>query len=52
MYLASDVLTLLEIVSKKDKIYEEFPLDLGYNFSAPSLMVDLILKNSDEKRSH
>ena len=33
MYLASDLLTLLDIVCKKtDKIHEEFGLDLGIIF--------------------
>jgi len=48
MYLASDVLTFLNIISKNtDKIYETFGLDLGQYFSTPYLVIDLILKISD-----
>jgi hypothetical protein len=48
IYLASDVLTLLDIVCKKmGKIYEEFGLDMGYYFSTPHLVMDLILKISN-----
>ena len=50
MYLASDMLTLLYIVSKNmDKKYEKFGLDLGYYFLTIQLVMDLILKISDEK---
>ena len=50
LYLSSDVLTLLDIMCKNtDKIYEEFNLDLGYYFSSPHLVMDLILKISGEK---
>ena len=44
------MLTLLDIMCKNtDKIYEEFNLDLGYYFSSPHLVMDLILKISGEK---
>ena len=50
LYLASDVLTLLDIVSKNtDQIYSEFGLDIGYYFSTPHLVMDLILKISREE---
>ena len=50
MYLASDVLTLLDIVCKNtDQIYSEFGLDIGYYFSTPHLVMDLILKISREE---
>ena len=43
LYLASDVLTLLDIVCKNtDQIYSEFGLDIGYYFSTPHLVMDLI----------
>jgi hypothetical protein len=52
LYLASDVLTLLDIVCKNtDKIYGEFGLDLGYYFSTPHLVMDLFLKISKEEIS-
>jgi hypothetical protein len=47
---ASDVLTLLDIVCKNtDQIYSEFGLDIGYYFSTPHLVMDLILKISREE---
>ena len=47
MYLASDILTFLDIVCENtDKIHEEFGLYLGYYFSTPHLVMDLILKIS------
>jgi hypothetical protein len=50
MYLASDVLTLLDCFCKNtDKIYLEFGFDLGYYFSTPNLVMDLILKISKEE---
>ena len=50
LYLASDVLTLLDIVCKNtDQIYSEFGLDIGYYFSTPHLVMDLILKISREE---
>jgi hypothetical protein len=50
MYLGSDVLTLLDIVCKNiDQIYSEFRLDIGYYFSTPHLVMDLILKISREE---
>ena len=46
----SDVLTLFSIVCKSmEKIYKEFLLDLGYCFSTPPLVMDLILKIINEK---
>ena len=45
MHPVSDVLTPLDIVCKnKDKICEEFGLDLGHYFSTPHPVIDLILK--------
>jgi len=47
MYLASDVLTLLDNVCKNmDKIYDKFGLNSGYYFSTPHLEVGFILKIS------
>ena len=50
MYLASDVLTLMNYVCKKtDTIYMELGLDLGYYFLTPHLVINLFLETSDEK---
>jgi hypothetical protein len=50
LYMANDVWTLLDIVCKKtDKIYGEFGLDLGYYFSTPHLVMDLIIKISKDE---
>jgi hypothetical protein len=40
MYLASDVVALLDIICKNtDKIHKEFGLALGYYFSIPHLVM-------------
>ena len=50
IYLASDLLTLLDILCKNThETYGEFGLDLGYYFSTPHLVMDLILKISKEE---
>jgi len=50
MYLASEILTLLDIVCKNtEKICQEFGFDLGYCFLTPHLMMDLILKVGKEE---
>ena len=50
MYLASDVLTLLDIVCKNtDQIYSDFGLYISYYFSTLHLVMDLILKMSREE---
>ena len=47
MCLSGDVLTLLDIVCKTvDNICEKFGLDLGYYFSTPHQVMDLILRIS------
>ena len=44
------LLTLLHIVRKKtDKIYQKFWFDLGYYFSTPNKVKDLILKISKKE---
>ena len=49
MYMASDVLKYLHIVFKSKNKIKEFWLDLGYYFSTTHLVLDLILKTSNEK---
>ena len=50
MYMASDVLTLLNIVFKiTDKFCEEFGFDFRFYFSTPYLVMNLILKISVEE---
>ena len=50
MPLASEIMTLLDILCKNtDKIYEEFGLELGYYFTTPLLVMDLIFETRDEK---